>query len=208
MNHFAYAAGNPETASDPSGQWPWDNVVKAVTHVVKAAASAVVHVVQVAAPIVASVADSALGISSMIGDVKTLFDPHKSWTDKLFSVVDLAVNVAMDVDTITGTGEAARAAYMGLKVGVKFAGKEAEHMGRKETGPRESGPPDHIDDSAGSTKSVKVTLHLTVETAQRLGVESAMRRISQSAIAEEVLAAYLSRWQLPAVTDAHRLEAG
>jgi hypothetical protein len=53
-----------------------------------------------------------------------------------------------------------------------------------------------------------VTLHLTIETAQRLGVESAMRRISQSAIAEEVLAAYLSRWQLPAVADANRLEAG
>jgi hypothetical protein len=45
--------------------------------------------------------------------------------------------------------------------------------------------------------TVKVTLHLSVETAQRLGIESAMRRISQSAIAEEVLAAYLSRWQLP-----------
>ena len=56
--------------------------------------------------------------------------------------------------------------------------------------------------------TVKVTLHLTVETAQRLGVESAMRRISQSAIAEEVLAAYLSRWQLPAVADSKRLEAG
>ena len=53
-----------------------------------------------------------------------------------------------------------------------------------------------------------MTLHLTVETAQRLGVESAMRRISQSAIAEEVLAAYLSRWQLPAVADAKQLEAG
>jgi hypothetical protein len=55
---------------------------------------------------------------------------------------------------------------------------------------------------------VKVTLHLTVGTAQRLGVESAMRRISQSAIAEEVLANYLSRWQLPAVPDTNRPEAG
>jgi hypothetical protein len=81
-------------------------------------------------------------------------------------------------------------------------------MGRKESGPRESSPSDQIDGSPGSTKSVKVTLHLTVGTAQRLGVESAMRRISQSAIAEEVLAAYLSRWQLPAVADSPRLEAG
>ena len=63
-------------------------------------------------------------------------------------------------------------------------------------------------DSPGNPQTVKVTLHLTVGTAQRLGVESAMRRISQSAIAEEVLAAYLSRWQLPAVADSSQLEAG
>ena len=81
-------------------------------------------------------------------------------------------------------------------------------MGRKETERRQGGQSDPIGDSPGSTKTVKVTLHLTVGTAQRLGVESAMRRISQSAIAEEVLAAYLSRWQLPAVADSHRLEAG
>ncbi len=81
-------------------------------------------------------------------------------------------------------------------------------MGRNDTERRQGGQSDRIDDSPGSTKTVKVTLHLTVGTAQRLGVESAMRRISQSAIAEEVLAAYLSRWQLPAVADSHRLEAG
>jgi len=81
-------------------------------------------------------------------------------------------------------------------------------MGRNETAQRDGGQPDRLEDSPGSTKAVKVTLHLTVGTAQRLGVESAMRRISQSAIAEEVLAAYLSRWQLPAVADSNRLEAG
>ncbi len=57
-----------------------------------------------------------------------------------------------------------------------------------------------------SPATVKMTLHLTVETAQRLGIESAMRRISQSAIAEEVLAAYLSRWQLPTPTDVNQEE--
>jgi hypothetical protein len=62
--------------------------------------------------------------------------------------------------------------------------------------------------SLASPPTVKVTLHLSVETAQRLGVESAMRRISQSAIAEEVLAAYLSRWQLPAVGEAKVQDAG
>jgi hypothetical protein len=81
-------------------------------------------------------------------------------------------------------------------------------MERNETGRGQGGVSDPNGDSPASQKPVKVTLHLTVGTAQRLGVESAMRRISQSAIAEEVLAAYLSRWQLPAVADSNRLEAG
>ena len=63
-------------------------------------------------------------------------------------------------------------------------------------------------DSPRNSATVKVTLHLAVGTAQRLGIESAMRRISQSAIAEEVLAAYLSRWQLPTVSAPDRLDAG
>ncbi len=81
-------------------------------------------------------------------------------------------------------------------------------MGRKDAEVQECPQSKQIGDSPGSVKTVKVTLHLTVGTAQRLGVESAMRRVSQSAIAEEVLAAYLSRWQLPAVPDSHRLDAG
>ena len=80
-------------------------------------------------------------------------------------------------------------------------------MGRNAFGKRpgvEAGR--HADSAAGPT-TVKVTLHLSVETAQRLGVESAMRRISQSAIAEEVLSAYLKRWQLPAVSETELLDA-
>ena len=91
------------------------------------AAPAIAHVIQVAAPVVMAVADSTLGISSMINDVKTVFDPHVSWTAKLMSVADLAINVAMDVDMVTGTGEGIRAAYVGIKSTVKLAGKEAEH---------------------------------------------------------------------------------
>jgi hypothetical protein len=87
-------------------------------------------------------------------------------------------------------------------------GKEARRMERKETGRRKSSVSDPTGDSAASLTTVKVTLHLSVGTAQRLGVESAMRRISQSAIAEEVLGSYLSRWQLPAVTNDGRAEAG
>ena len=81
-------------------------------------------------------------------------------------------------------------------------------MGRDATGRRQGSGSGPAGDSPVSPSTVKVTLHLTVGTAQRLGVESAMRRISQSAIAEEVLAAYLSRWQLPAVADSNQLEAG
>ena len=81
-------------------------------------------------------------------------------------------------------------------------------MGRKTTEQRQGSVSDKNGDSPVSPITVKVTLHLTVGTAQRLGVESAMRRISQSAIAEEVLAGYLSRWQLPSVADSDRLEAG
>jgi hypothetical protein len=81
-------------------------------------------------------------------------------------------------------------------------------MGRNTTGQRQGGASDQNGESLAGPTTVKVTLHLTVETAQRLGIESAMRRISQSAIAEEVLAAYLSRWQLPAVVDSNRLDAG
>ncbi len=81
-------------------------------------------------------------------------------------------------------------------------------MGRNATGQGKGKPAGQNGDSPASPSTVKVTLHLTVGTAQRLGVESAMRRISQSAIAEEVLAAYLSRWQLPAVADAEQLKTG
>ena len=65
-------------------------------------------------------------------------------------------------------------------------GKEAKRMGRDATGRRQGSVSGHDGDSPASPITVKVTLHLTVGTAQRLGVESAMRRISQSAIAEEV----------------------
>jgi hypothetical protein len=81
-------------------------------------------------------------------------------------------------------------------------------MAGKETGQLQVGVTGQTGASPASPTTVKVTLHLTVQTAQRLGVESAMRRISQSAIAEEVLAAYLSRWQLPSLADSELADAG
>jgi hypothetical protein len=81
-------------------------------------------------------------------------------------------------------------------------------MGRKTTGQINGNVSDQNGASQASPTTVKVTLHLSVETAQRLGVESAMRRISQSAIAEEVLGAYLSRWQLPSVAESNQPDSG
>ena len=81
-------------------------------------------------------------------------------------------------------------------------------MGRNATGQRPDKGAGRNGTVPASSSTVKVTLHLTVETAQRLGIESAMRRISQSAIAEEVLAGYLSRWQLPSVAEATRPTTG
>ena len=52
-----------------------------------------------------------------------------------------------------------------------------------------------------SLQTVKVTLRLTIETAQRLGVEASMRRVTQSAVAEGVLAPYLARWRLPSTIE-------
>ncbi|MGH7138941.1 MAG: hypothetical protein ACREHD_24615 [Pirellulales bacterium] len=77
-------------------------------------------------------------------------------------------------------------------------------MARKTAGGLSGNASGQQGDSATCPATVKVTLHLSVPTAQRLGVESAMRRVSQSAIAEEVLSTYLSRWQLPDVPGAER----
>jgi hypothetical protein len=85
-------------------------------------------------------------------------------------------------------------------------GKEANRMARNAAGRQKGGTPDDGPSPEGPS-TVKVTLHLTVGTAQRLGVESAIRRISQSAIAEEVLSAHLSRWHLPEVPEPFRPEA-
>jgi hypothetical protein len=81
-------------------------------------------------------------------------------------------------------------------------------MASKAAGRRQGATSNQPGVSPASPVTVKVTLHLSVETAQRLGVESAMRRVSQSAIAEEVLAAYLSRWELPDLPRSDRREAG
>jgi hypothetical protein len=50
-------------------------------------------------------------------------------------------------------------------------------------------------------KTVKVTLTLPYELAQRLAVEAGMRRVSQSTVAAEILGPPLKRWRLPSTIE-------
>jgi hypothetical protein len=52
-----------------------------------------------------------------------------------------------------------------------------------------------------SGRTVKVTLTLPYELAQRLAVEAGMRRVSQSAVAAEILGPPLKRWRLPSTIE-------
>lgn len=49
--------------------------------------------------------------------------------------------------------------------------------------------------------TVKLTVRLPVELVQRLGVEAAMTRRSQSAIVAAVLGPHLQRWRLPSTVN-------
>ena len=122
LNRYAYVVGNPETMTDETGHWPWDNVVAAVTNVVAAVAPAIAAVVQAAAPVVGAVANAALGISDMVNDVKTIFNPNASWQDKFGSVVNLGFNVFMDATTVIGVGEGLKT----LEIGGKLAADVGE----------------------------------------------------------------------------------
>lgn len=62
-------------------------------------------------------------------------------------------------------------------------------------------PPRRPADESARPKVVKITLSLSLDTATRLAVEASMRRVSQSQVAEEVLAPYLKRWRLPSTVE-------
>lgn len=113
LNRYAYVGDNPTTRTDPSGHGFFDAIAQV--------ASAVVHVA-------AAVVDTALGVSSMVSDVQTIFSGNSSGLQKLLAIGDLALNVAMDVSTVVGVGEGARAAYLGAKLAAHAAEDVGEHV--------------------------------------------------------------------------------
>ena len=86
---------------------------------------AVTQAIKAVIPVVAAVANAALGISDMINDVKTVFDPSKSWQDTSGAVVNFAFNATMDITTVIGVGEGIKGAYIGAKALLEAGGKAA-----------------------------------------------------------------------------------
>jgi hypothetical protein len=116
------------------------SLVQDIGHVLGSWADTVWNAVKTCASFIASaawhVADFVLGISSIINDVKTLFDPHKSLWDKLLAAGDLALNVGMDVSMFFGVGEALKGGELllkgGIDLGEKFMEDGGENVVKKE----------------------------------------------------------------------------
>ncbi len=138
MNPYAYVNGSPETHSDPSGRYrittgggignapppptpqpqpPSCNFFCSLWNGARSFGSGVVHVA-------AKVGDFLTGASSIVSDVKTLFDPKASLWDKIRAGVDGVLNIGMDVLMVMGIGEALRAADLLLRGGIDVA----EHL--------------------------------------------------------------------------------
>jgi RHS repeat-associated protein len=145
MNPYAYVDGNPETHSDPTGRmmitagsggggltvtppspppsscsgfWCWaQGAAHTVWNGITQGASTV-------AQGAVKVADFVTGVSSMVSDVRTLFDSKASFWDKVGAGVNLVTTAASDVLMVTGIGEAARGAELLLKGGVDLG----EHL--------------------------------------------------------------------------------
>lgn len=147
MNPYGYVDGNPETMSDPTGNmyvpppsgggngsppspppqppppppsngggWlgnAWNSI--------SSFGNTTINVVK-------NVADATLGISSMVGDVQTIFNGNASWQDKLWAGADLLVNASMDVMMVAGIGEEARGVYEAGKIGLSLLMHGAEDM--------------------------------------------------------------------------------
>jgi uncharacterized protein YdbL (DUF1318 family)/uncharacterized protein YukE len=79
--------------------------------------------------------DFVTGFSSMVNDIKTLFNGKASLLDKLLAAGDLVLNAGMDILMVTGIGEGLRAGELAIKAGIEIAkgfGRDAIEQGVKD----------------------------------------------------------------------------
>ena len=127
MDPYAYVGENPETRDDPTGHDWWTqawNVVTSVNNTAMAINKAIVNVQL-------QILDFVTGASSMVNDVKTIFNGKASLGSKLLAGADLAFNAVTDVLMVVGIGEEIRGGELLLKGGGEAlrAGEEALHAG-------------------------------------------------------------------------------
>ncbi len=148
MDPYAYVGGNPETDTDPTGNFFYNPGSGKGARFTTPGGPPTIFQWTPPAPttysltptyypphpqpihpktggwwwgVATTVFDAATGIPSMIHDVQTIANGKASLVDKLLAVGDLALNVVMDVSMIVGIGEAARAAYFGIRIGLDIA---------------------------------------------------------------------------------------
>jgi len=111
MDPYAYVGNNPETKDDPTGHDGWTqawNVVTSVFNTVNTINKAVTNVQL-------QILDFVTGASSMVNDVKTIFNGKASLGSKLWAGGDLAFNAGTDVLMFVGIGEEIRGGELLLK---------------------------------------------------------------------------------------------
>src|SRR6266568_3324546 len=104
MDPYAYVGDNPETKDDPTGHDGWTQAWNVVTSVLNTANTVNKAIINVELQVL----DFVTGASSMVNDVKTIFNGKANLGSKLLAGADLAFNVVTDVLMLTGVGEELR----------------------------------------------------------------------------------------------------
>ncbi len=113
MDPYAYVGDNPETKDDPTGHDGWTQAWNVVTSVLNTANTVNKAIINVELQVL----DFVTGASSMVNDVKTIFNGKANLGSKLLAGADLAFNVVTDVLMLTGVGEELRGGELALKAG-------------------------------------------------------------------------------------------